>query len=588
MRILTFLLSALLITGVLSAQSKLSGRQNPIIQNDEVLISNKLNKTVQFENTAAIDTLGSVPGLTQFYDYVTNGNNIRKLIVLGDTVVVSCDYTDSLNAQLSTARRSLYQVSYNGGVTWCVDPIIILNAYSAYPEILPVMLWGIRTVTITGRGLVNGGAYAGSDVQLWAGSITFATLPNAGSNGAIVSATLSSNSIACAYTKGDSLFFRTYNFVTNIFSPNPVFIAVCPTTSRYYIASNSSGTNVFIMWWDAALSQMKGKESTNGGTSFGPAVTILSNSANINGDMVTSWFPADVTYKPGTNMPCVALSTLAEGSFITAQGSKVVFWSPAVNGGQPLRLADFRNMPGTFISDTAYFNSSSGSIQVGMTALSHPSLAFSTDGTVLTCVFSVVRDYSSSYGFYYNSIYGSYSTNNGATWSNPRPIECSIPQSETTCASCDEIYPSLSKTGNSPYLFHVTYSLSECPGSASFVDVTTPICKVYQVYKRFCPQVETGVTGISGEMPQSYSLLQNYPNPFNPKTVIRFDIAKSSEVKIAVYDVSGKEVSRLVQQKLDAGKYSIDFDGSNYASGIYFYSIIAGEYVQTKKMVLVK
>lgn len=545
-------------------------------------------KYVWASNLAIIDTNGSVRGMTQYYDYVTNGDNLRKLWVLGDTIIIACDYTDSSHAQLSSARRTFYQASFDHGNTWFSDPVTVSNGYTAYPDLIPVVSFGNRTIAITGRGPVTGGAYAGVDVILGAGSFILSSLPNPGSYGAFVSAPLSSSNIAVAYFSHDSLLFRTYNYINYSFSPNPVFISLFQTNSRYYIASNSSGTNIFVMWWEGTSHYMKGRESSNGGTTFGSEITIFTNSVNIEGDMITSWFPADITYKPGTNIPFAVMSTLAEGALLTGQGCKVLLWSPSVNSGQPVKIADYHNMPGTFISDPNYFNSHRNYIQAGLTALSHPSIAFSSDGSILACVFSVVREDTSYYGFHYNNIYGSYSANGGANWVNPHQIGCVIPDNRSFCINCDEIYPSLSKTGNSANGFHVTYSLSECPGSTSFMDTPTPICKVYQVYKIYCPLTMNGVTTISSEIPASYLLNQNYPNPFNPVTHIRFSILKTTDVKLAVYNVMGEEINRIVEQKLNAGTYNADFDGSNFASGVYFYTIKAGDFIQTKKMILIK
>lgn len=97
-----------------------------------------------------------------------------------------------------------------------------------------------------------------------------------------------------------------------------------------------------------------------------------------------------------------------------------------------------------------------------------------------------------------------------------------------------------------------------------------------------------GITPISTEIPASYRLEQNYPNPFNPVTNIKFSVPKSGIVKMSVYDVSGREVAVLVNETLSAGTYSADFDASVFASGVYFYKLSSGDFVQTKKMVLVK
>ncbi len=88
--------------------------------------------------------------------------------------------------------------------------------------------------------------------------------------------------------------------------------------------------------------------------------------------------------------------------------------------------------------------------------------------------------------------------------------------------------------------------------------------------------------------PTSYSITQNYPNPFNPITTIRYSLPNDGLVQIRVYDLSGKEVVNLVNENKVAGNYEVKFNGANLSSGIYFYRINAGEFVQTKRMVLVK
>ncbi|HRE40580.1 MAG TPA: T9SS type A sorting domain-containing protein [Ignavibacteria bacterium] len=93
----------------------------------------------------------------------------------------------------------------------------------------------------------------------------------------------------------------------------------------------------------------------------------------------------------------------------------------------------------------------------------------------------------------------------------------------------------------------------------------------------------------SSVIPDDFKLYQNYPNPFNPVTKIRFDIKKSSDIKLIVYDINGKEISQLANGKKEIGKYEVTFDGNSISSGIYFYSlIINGLKTDTKKMVLVK
>lgn len=101
-----------------------------------------------------------------------------------------------------------------------------------------------------------------------------------------------------------------------------------------------------------------------------------------------------------------------------------------------------------------------------------------------------------------------------------------------------------------------------------------------------------GINNITGTTPLYYKLYQNHPNPFNPVTKITFDIPgninSSETVYLKIFDVSGKLIETVLNQNLSPGTYSIIFDGSNLASGVYFYSMKTGNYFESRKMVLVK
>jgi hypothetical protein len=97
------------------------------------------------------------------------------------------------------------------------------------------------------------------------------------------------------------------------------------------------------------------------------------------------------------------------------------------------------------------------------------------------------------------------------------------------------------------------------------------------------------VIPISTEIPDTYDLMQNYPNPFNPVTNIQFKLPENSFVTLKVYNILGQLVKVLINnERLDAGVHRTDFDGSNLASGIYFYAIQTEKFTQTKRMVLLK
>src|SRR4030095_2373645 len=97
-----------------------------------------------------------------------------------------------------------------------------------------------------------------------------------------------------------------------------------------------------------------------------------------------------------------------------------------------------------------------------------------------------------------------------------------------------------------------------------------------------------GIQPISNDIPKNFSLLQNFPNPFNPSTQINFGLPKTSFVKLIIYDVLGREIAALINEELKAGEYSVDWNAENYPGGIYFYSMTAGDFTDTRKMALVK
>jgi hypothetical protein len=97
-----------------------------------------------------------------------------------------------------------------------------------------------------------------------------------------------------------------------------------------------------------------------------------------------------------------------------------------------------------------------------------------------------------------------------------------------------------------------------------------------------------GIVKNTSELPKEFNLEQNYPNPFNPTTTIHFSIPKGTFVEITLYDVLGKKVATLLREPKQAGRYELTIDGTELASGVYFYKMEAGNYSDIKKMVLIK
>ena len=94
------------------------------------------------------------------------------------------------------------------------------------------------------------------------------------------------------------------------------------------------------------------------------------------------------------------------------------------------------------------------------------------------------------------------------------------------------------------------------------------------------------------DVPRLTSVVGNYPNPFNSQTIIKYNVGNIGpipvDISVVIYDVLGREVATVVNKKLSAGRYNIQWDASGMASGVYYYRLKTGDFVQTKKMVLLK
>jgi hypothetical protein len=123
-------------------------------------------------------------------------------------------------------------------------------------------------------------------------------------------------------------------------------------------------------------------------------------------------------------------------------------------------------------------------------------------------------------------------------------------------------------------------------GSTSFTYGGSVLAFFLQSYQSDCYSI-TESRG-DKEYPKEFVLKQNYPNPFNPTTTIRYVIPERALVTIKIYDILGDEITTLVNEEKPIGNYEVDFIASNLSSGVYFYKLTAGDFIQTKKMILLR
>ena len=99
---------------------------------------------------------------------------------------------------------------------------------------------------------------------------------------------------------------------------------------------------------------------------------------------------------------------------------------------------------------------------------------------------------------------------------------------------------------------------------------------------------QVGIQRKKNSIPENPTLFPNYPNPFNPSTTIEFDLPKTGNVNLKIFNILGEEVVTLLSASLLSGSHSVEWNASNFASGVYLYRLQAGDYVETRKMIILR
>ncbi len=336
-------------------------------------------------------------------------------------------------------------------------------------------------------------------------------------------------------------------------------------------------------------------ESTDNGTTFGSPTKIFDANISPSGDSLGMLRGICLVYQG--NVPKIVFEAIKQttaGSFYpSATNNHIRFWSTSLPGSDPnrsIKLADTND-----VGWWPVINTSTSTNDV-LATFCRPTIGRSATGNVLFAAFMTPNGYYTPAGpeiyvggsvdtVSFNRVWLTYSTNGGLNWAQPQQIT-----PFDTNAMRDWTYPSISPTndvdGNNYYV-NLSIQSDSLPGS--FVNFTGNGESGARINLVRVKVPLIGVNTISNVVPNAYSLQQNYPNPFNPVTSIRFSIPKVSVVTLKVYDITGKLVSTLVNNEtISIGEKEVTFDASNLSSGVYFYSIKAGDFSDTKKMVVIK
>lgn len=364
------------------------------------------------------------------------------------------------------------------------------------------------------------------------------------------------------------IYFKKSDDAGNTWSPD--IRLTNNTTTSNYPSIDASGNIIIIVWQDSRHSnyEIYSKRSTDGGNTWEPDFRLTNNSSfsewpsvTISGSIVnvawednrdgnkeiyskystdggTSW--SGDNRLTNNSSPSTSVSASSEGNFVD------LTWSDQRDGNWEIYYKYSADGGVTYSSDLRLTNATGNSWS--------PSV-HSYDSFIHVC-WQDARNGGTE-------IYYKLSTDGGSTWSEDLRLTNSAAASNLPCINI------------SGSALHIVW-YDERDGNS----------EVY--YKRNPTGNPIGITPVSTNVPSDYSLEQNYPNPFNPVTVIRFNVKSQALVKITVFDIQGRVVEILANEKLSPGTYEVDFDASHLSSGTYFYRLNAGEFSETKKMILIK
>ncbi|HMQ79622.1 MAG TPA: T9SS type A sorting domain-containing protein [Ignavibacteria bacterium] len=292
-------------------------------------------------------------------------------------------------------------------------------------------------------------------------------------------------------------------------------------------------------------------KSTDGGNSWLPNVALPDTGR-------TALFPVDIPYQITSSMavsPVYNDVYVVWGDSLPLPGGRPnIFFSRSTNGA-----ASFEprvKIPAGPVPDTSY--------------LWQPHIECDIYGTIHLQWYDT-RGFAASHAGGRKSTYYTYSTNRGVSWATEEKVSDS-----------SEVFGNEYGTGH----YHL---------------FTTDSLRIYAVWSQLRPQYGSdvyyswrylpniiGIQQNNNNLPKSFRLEQNFPNPFNPSTTITFEMPNSANVKLTIYDATGKEIEILVNGIQSAGKHEVVWDAFDFPSGIYFYKLEAENYLETKKMIIIK
>ncbi len=354
------------------------------------------------------------------------------------------------------------------------------------------------------------------------------------------------------------------------------------SAESYAIARGSNG-NVGIAF-KGANNNVYFLESTNNGTSFGSPIII--NTPNYSTDSLVCAQGISLCYSgtvPKITFNAAVYMPDGSGYFPNAYSNCIKFWSTNLPGTDPNRCIKVSTT--NQIGNHMAFSSPTADIFDNMCK---PVIGVSATGSGVFIAFMVPSDFiyaGNNDSCSYMRVYLTASGDNGLSWKAPEAITPIVPT-----AMRDYTFPSMSKVNdNTASNYYVNLVMVKDSVAGTFLYSLNGPSNVQQEFVRVTIAAPIFVENITNEIPGSFALMQNYPNPFNPVSAIRFALPKTEVVTLKIYNSTGQLIQTLINNEtVSAGIREVKFSGTNLASGIYFYTIQAGSFTDTKKMMLIK
>ena len=597
------------IVGDALVGEKIDGRTH----RNDVVVNQPINKslfrgpsTISFGELDFVTSVSYTPTTGQsIYDLQSNGTPIHLWMNPVNynqvhAVYMTADYGDVGFAN----RRGKYYYSSDRGATWSfIAEVPNTGDHTGYICVAGMSDENILVADHVVYGTDPSRAMVFKDIFPGLGS--FITLdPGTGSLGAnpiwprIIATSSITNTnkfflISSQNTPGDTAFF---NVGTSLTAPGTYTGWTpqidCDVAETYAVARGDDGRiGVAYKNNEAHFLANSGDvyfiESTNDGATFSTPLKIFDADFSTTGDSLGAIRGVSISYQ--YDKPKVVFETIwqdpAPGQYRPLWPSKIRFWSTTLSGSDPDRSIVIADSNTVWLPKDSIF---SGPNDV-FGPVCRPVIGRSSDNNVIFTAFIVqtnkfmgMPDTAN-----FHAVYLTASGDGGVTWKRPVNITPETPL-------MDWVYPSMTPINDmdgTDYYVNMIIQKDTVPGSfvQGAANGQSLAQQMFVRVKISQDSVDVGIQNISNEIPGDYSLSQNYPNPFNPTTSIRFELPTASNVTLKVYNVRGQLVEILVNnEQVSAGYKEVEFDATNLSSGIYFYSIQAGNFKATKKMILIK